>query len=148
MGQFYTQEFKEEWALITYIPFASISSETNLTARVDVSAYTRLAIVIETAGAEVIDVDLEQANALTAGTLKAIDSGNEDFSVPATAGMYIKELRSEQFDTNPGIVSVESFKWFNVELTPAGANGTGLRLYGLPKDQAPTDAWGTNGAAV
>lgn len=148
MTAIYTQTFKEEWALVASVTPASISSETNLSARVDVSGYTRLAIVIHTAGSEVIDVDLEQASALTGGTLKALDSGDQDYSVPATAGVYIKEIRSEQFDTNPGIVSVESFKWFNVEMTPAGANITALQLYGLPKDQPPTDNWGTNGAAV
>ena len=147
MPAIYTQNFKEEWALVAQVPPASISGATDLAARVDISPYVRLAIVIHTAGAEVIDVDLEQANALTAGTLKTLGAAL-DYSIPATAGVYVKEIRSEQFDTNPGIPSVESFKWFNVEVTPAGANVTGIMVLGLPKDQPPTDGYGTNGAAV
>lgn len=139
----YNQIFKEGYEKIAELTPQSISAETNLAARVDISEYTRIVVIIQTAGTQTIAVDLEQADALSGGTIKDIDAAL-NFTVPAVAGSYIQEVRSEQFDTNPGIPSVESFRWFNVELTPAGANVTNMIVFGLPKNNPPTDNWGTN----
>ena len=141
MVAIYTQNFVEEWEKVAEITLASISAETNLAARVDISAYTRLAIQISTEGAETLDVDFEQADALTGGTLKTIDANSHDVTVAATAGTKVVEIRTEEFDTNPGIESIETFKWFNVEITPAGANVTGVIVLGLPKNQPAVNNW-------
>lgn len=141
MVAIYTQNFVEEWEKVAEIAPASISSATDLAARVDISAYTRLAVLISTAGDETLDVDFEQADALTGGILKTIDGNSHDVTVAASAGTQVVEIRTEEFDTNPGIESIETFKWFNVEITPAGANVTGVIVLGLPKNQPAVNNW-------
>lgn len=137
----YTQAFYEEWEKVGELLPATRTGTTDLAARLDVSNYTRLAIIISTDGSDTLGVDMEQANALTAGTIKTIDAGAKDVDITAVAGSHIVSIRSEEFDTNPGIISVESFKWFNVECTAGGSMIFSVLILGLPKDQAAVDNW-------
>lgn len=137
----YTERFSEAWAKVASITPQSISGVTDLTARVDISDYTRLAVIIGTNGADTLDVDFEQASALTGGTLKTLNAGGKDVAIAAEAGWHIIEIRSEEFDTNPGIESVETFKWFNVEITPGGATIVSVLVLGLPKSVPATNTW-------
>lgn len=137
----YTERFSEAWEKVAAITPQSISGVTDLAARVDISNFTRLAVIIGTNGANTLGVDFEQANALTGGTLKALDNEDKDVDIAAEAGYHIVEIRSEEFDTNPGAVSVESFRWFNVELTPGGATIVSLLVLGLPKSKPAVDTW-------
>ena len=131
----YTQLFTEGWELAGVIEAASHSSEQN-SGRIDVSPYTRLWIEIYGAdgGANAIAVDLEQADAASGGTLKALHASDLDTDVAADEYMHVIEVRCEQFDTNLG------FRWLNVEMTPAGARVCGVHVWGLAKDEPADNA--------
>jgi hypothetical protein len=137
----YTERFSEAWEKVAEITPQSIAGETNLAARVDISGFTRLAVIIGTNGGDTLDVDFEQASALTGGTLKTLASNGKDVTVAAETGFTVVEIRSEEFDTNPGIVSVETFKWFNVEITPAGATIVSVVVLGLAKSKPAVNTW-------
>lgn len=132
----YTQLFTEGWELAGVIEVASYSSEQNTIPRIDVSPYTRLWIEIFGAdeGANAIAVDLEQADALSGGTLKALHASDLDTDVASDEYMHVIEIRTEEFDTNLG------FRWLNVEMTPAGARVCGVHVWGLCKDEPADNA--------
>lgn len=136
----YTQNQTEIWELAGVIEVASHSSEQN-TGRIDVAPYTRLKVEIFGAdgGANAIDVDPEEADAESGGTLQTLHGGDFDITLASDEYMRVIEIRSEQFDTNDG------FRWLNIEMTPAGARVCGCHVWGLVKN-APADL--TNIAGV
>ena len=129
----YTERFSERWEYAGRIEVASHSTEQN-TARIDVSPYTRLFVEVFGAdgGANDIEVDVEEADAESGGTLQSFHSGDKDFTLQSDEYMGVIEIRTEEFDTNDG------FRWLNIEMTPAGARVCGVNVWGLVKD-APAD---------
>jgi hypothetical protein len=136
----FTENQTERWELAGRIEVASHSSEQN-SGRVDASPYTRLKVEVFGAdgGANAIDVDCEEADAASGGTLQTLHEGDFDVTLAAAEYMRVIEIRTEQFTTNDG------FRWFNLEMTPAGARVCGAHIWGLVK-QAPADT--TNLAGV
>jgi hypothetical protein len=136
----YTENLSERWELAGRIEVASHSTEQN-SGRIDCAPYTRLFVEVFGAdgGANAIDVDCEEADAATGGTLQSFHSGDFDVSLAADEYMRVLEIQTEKFDVNDG------FRWFNLEMTPAGARVCGAHIWGLVKD-APADT--TNIAGV
>jgi hypothetical protein len=136
----YTENQTERWELVGRIEVASHSTEQN-SGRLDVAPYTRLKVEVFGAdgGANDIDVDCEEADAASGGTLQSLHGGDFDVALDSAEYMRVIEIRSEQFTTNSG------FRWFNLEITPAGARVCGAHIWGLVKD-APADT--TNLAGV
>lgn len=129
----YTENQTEQWELAGRIEVASHSTVQD-TGNIDISPYTRLKVEIFGAddGANAIDVDPEQATNDQAGTRATLHGGDFDITLAADEYMRVLEIRSEQFRTNEG------YKYFNLEMTPAGARVCGCHVWGLVKD-APAD---------
>lgn len=136
----YTENQTERWELAGRIEVASHSTVQD-SGRIDVSHYSRIKVELFGAdgGANDIDVDFEQADAATGGTLKALHEEDFDVTLQSDEYMRVVEIREEQFDVNL------EFKWLNVEFTPAGARVSGVHIWGLVK-YAPADT--TNLAGV
>lgn len=134
----YTNLFVEDWELLSGIAVADHSSEQNLAARIDVGDYTRFMVIVlsEAGSGNAIDLDIEEANALTGGTLQSFNSAAADLTIADADTYSITEFRSEQFTTNTG------FNYLNVEMTPAGARMCGLIVLGLAKQRpASVSTW-------
>ena len=128
-----TARFTEQWALIGKITPASYTSEQN-SGRLNLANYHR-AVVIIINGAlgtdTTLDSDIEQADAASGGTLKAIsgksitqltDVGGDDDKVVAV------EIDCDELDVDGG------FEYINVELTPAVSTAIcGALVFGLPR---------------
>lgn len=122
-----TRAFYEEYEAVAEIAAASHSTAQDLAARIDCGDYTEIIIEIKAASGsgETIDVDIEEANALTGGTLQAFDSGNKDVTVADGDTWRIIRLRSAEFS--------EGFGFLNVEATPSGARIFTISVYGYVK---------------
>lgn len=136
----YTENQTERWELAGRIEVASHATEQN-TGRIDISPYSRVKVEIFGAddGANAVDVDFEEADAATGGTLQSLHSGDFDVALASDEYMRVVEIREEQLDVN------DNFRWLNVEATPAGARVCGVHVWGLVK-YAPADT--TNLAGV
>lgn len=140
----YTNLLVENWELLASISVLDHATEQNLSARVDIGDYTRFAVIVitESGSGNAIDLDIEQANALTGGTLKTLNTNAHDLTIGDTDVANITEFRSEQFDTNNG------FNYLNVEMTPAAARMCGLVVLGLAKHRpASVTPWGQQDAS-
>jgi len=136
----FTANFSEQWELLSGIAVADHSTVQDLAARIDVGNYSRLVVIItaEAGSGNAIDVDFEQANALTGGTLKTLNSGGKDVAVADADTYHCIEIRNEEFDVSGG------FNYFNVESTPAGARMFSVLVFGLPRFRpASTSVWTT-----
>lgn len=134
----YTMRFSEQWEFAGGIDNASHSTVQDLAARIDVSKYSRIVVIgtFQAGSGNTIDVDMEQANALTGGTLKALDSSSKDVTVADADKYRCWEIRMEEFDTNNG------FNHFNIEATPSGARIFSFMVLGLPHQRpASVDNW-------
>lgn len=133
----YTQRFSEYSDLLARIDPASYSGEQN-SGRVSLANYRRAAIVLSVGAigtSATLDLQLEQADAASGGTLKDVtgklitqltDSPDDDNKV------VIIEVRSEELDTSNG------FEYINVEVTGANAATIyGLLVFGLEPRFAP-----------
>lgn len=129
----YTENLSERWELLGVIepPAATHAAEQN-SGRIDVSNYTRLAVDVFAydGGAETLDIDHEQADAATGGTLKTLDTNAFDVTMAADEHARRFEIPLENFDTT------NYFGWYNLEITPSGARNFCAAIYGLVK-QAP-----------
>ena len=137
----YTARFSECWEHAGAILVDDHSTVQDLSARIDVGGYTRIAIIIlsESGSGNTIDVDIEQANALTGGTLKTLTSNGKDVAIADTDSENVIEIRTEEFDTNGG------FNYLNVEATPSAARMFGVLVLGMVKGRPAST---TNWAAV
>ena len=135
-----TENQTERWEFAGRIEVASHSTEQN-TGRIDISPYSRIKIECFGAdgGANAVDVDIEEADAASGGTLQTLHGGDFDITLASDEYMRVIEIREEQFDVN------DNFQWLNVEFTPAGARVSGVHVWGLVK-HAPADT--TNLAGV
>lgn len=110
--------FFEEWNLLGRIVPASYTTEQN-SGRFDVAKYRRIVVIYELGvlGTNTtLDSDIEQADAASGGTLKAITGKSiaQLTQAGSDGGKAVgMEIRTEELDTNNG------FHWLNVELTPA-----------------------------
>lgn len=136
----YTELFSEGHYPLAKINPASYSAEQN-SGRVSLSQYHRAVAIIHAGvldSGETLDADLEQADAASGGTLKAIAGksitqldNDDDGAVVAI------ELRSEELDVDGG------FEYINLELTPSAAMICSAIVYGIaPRFQpVPTTNW-------
>ncbi len=125
----YTEKSVERWELAAGVTVLDHSTVQDLAARVDVGGYVRIRVIVisESGSGNTIDLDIEQADALTGGTLKTLSSNDFDVAIGDTDGLVITEFRTENFDTNNG------FNFLNVEATPSAARMFGLIVEGLVK---------------
>lgn len=131
----YTENLSERWELIGKIePAASTYAAVQDSGRIFVGNYTRLFVVVSAydGGAATLDIDHEQADAVTGGTLKTLHANDFDVEMAADENARAFEIRCEQFDTNL------LFGWYNLEITPSGARNFSALIFGLVKD-APAD---------
>ncbi len=136
----YNQKFIEGYEKIGAINNAATASEAN-TGRINISQYTRFVVIVSKATGQTLAIDVEQADAESGGTLKALDEGLHDMDMESGDFWGLLEFRSEEFDTNPGILSVESFRWLNIEATPGGSLAFSVLVLGLPKSAPAVDTW-------
>ena len=126
----YTVAFYETWEVIGKIAVADHSTVQDLAARIDVSDYTQIQIVIlsEAGSGNTIDIDVEEANALTGGTLRGFANGTTKDVTIADDDFYTQiRLRSAEFS--------EGYRYLNVECTPSAARMFGVVIYGCPKSR-------------
>jgi hypothetical protein len=128
----YTEKYVERWELAAGISVLDHSTVQDLAARVDVGGYTRIKVTVlsESGSGNTIDIDVEQANALTGGTLKTLDTNAFDVTIADAEPYALIEFRTENFDTNGG------FNYLNIEATPSAARMFAIIVEGLVK-QAP-----------
>lgn len=127
-----TEAFYEQYEPIAEIPVASHSAVQDLSARIFAGNYTEIVVVIKSAAGsgETIDVDIEEANALTGGTLQTFDSGNKDITVADGDTWNVIRLRGAEF--------TDGFDYLNVEATPSGARLFTVSVYGFAREK-PAD---------
>ena len=125
-----TRAFYELYEAAAEIAVADHSTEQDLAARLDCGGFTEIIIIIkaEAGSGNTIDVDIEEANALTGGTLQSFDSGGKDVTVADGDTWRIIRLRTAEFSAG--------FGYLNVEATPSAARMFTISVYGLVK-QAP-----------
>lgn len=129
----YTEQLSERWEYAGKIelPAATHATEQN-SGRIDCGKYTRLRVTVIAydGGAETLDIDHEQANAESGGTLKTLDTNAFDVTMAADENSVCFEIPCENFDTT------NYFGFYNLEITPSGARNFGAIIEGLVK-QAP-----------
>ena len=126
----YTVAFYETWELIGKIALLDHSAVQDLAARIDCSDYTEIEIIIlsEAGSGNTIDIDVEEADALTAGTLQGFGGGTDKDVTIADADFYTQiRLRSAEFS--------EGFRYLNVECTPSAARMFAVAILGKPKSR-------------
>lgn len=131
----YTQNLSEGWELCGKIePAASTYNAEQNSGRIALGKYTRLAVIVVAydGGAATLDIDHEQADAESGGTLKALDSNAFDVTMAADENARIFEIPLENFD------ATNYFGWYNLEITPSGARNFSALILGLAK-QEPAD---------
>ena len=131
----YTERFSERWQLLGGIePPAATYNAVQDSGRIDIGNFSRIAVVVRAydGGAATLDIDHEQADAASGGTLKALHSSDFDVTMEADENARVFEIQAEQFDTN------EYFSWYNLEITPSGARNFSAEIYGLVQ-YAPAD---------
>jgi hypothetical protein len=129
----YTEQLSERWEYAGKIELAAATyaAEQN-SGRIDVGKYTRLRVTVIAydGGAETLDIDHEQADAESGGTLKTLDTNAFDVTMAADENSVCFEIPLENFD------ATNYFGWYNLEITPSGARNFGAIIEGLVK-QAP-----------
>ena len=127
-----TRAFYELYEAASQIAIADHSTAQDLTARLDCGGFTEIIIeiVAEAGSGNAIDVDIEEANALTGGTLQSFDSGGKDVTVADGDTWRVIRLRTAEFSAG--------FGYLNVEATPAGARMFGIQVWGLVKSAPAT----------
>lgn len=135
----YTENLSERWELIGSIdPAEANHSTVQDSGRIDCGGYSRLAIdvVAYDGGAETLDIDHEQADAATGGTLKTIDTNAFDATMAADESKRRFEIPLENFDVT------NRFSYYNLEITPSGARNFSAMIYGLVRNApASTALW-------
>jgi len=129
----YTHEFGEDWELAAEIAVADHSTAQDLAARLPVTNYDRIVVIgmAESGSGNTIDVDVEEANALTGGTLQSFDSGNKDLSMGDTDTSFRIEIRPAEFS--------DGYDWLNIEATPSAARMFGIMVLGHVKNRPATN---------
>ena len=127
-----TRAFYELYEAAAQIAPASHSTAQDLTARLDCGGFTEIIVLItaEAGSGETIDVDIEEANDLTGGTLQSFDSGGKDVTVADDDTWSVIRLRTAEFSAG--------FGYLNVEATPSGARVFGIEVFGLVKSAPAT----------
>ncbi len=125
----YTELFVERWEFAGGISVLDHSTVQDLTARIDVGGFTRLMVIIssESGSGNTIDIDVEQADALTGGTLKTLDSNAFDVLIADAEPFAVIEFRTENFDAD------NDFNFLNIEATPSAARMFSVMVFGLIK---------------
>lgn len=125
----YTEKSVERWELAAGISVLDHATVQDLAARVDVGGYTRIRVTVlsESGSGNTIDIDVEQADALTGGTLKTLDSNAFDVLIADAEPFAVIEFRTENFDAD------NDFNFLNIEATPSAARMFGLIVEGLVK---------------
>ncbi len=125
----YTEKSVERWELAAGVSVLDHSTAQDLTARVDVGGYVKIRVTVlsESGSGNTIDIDVEQADALTGGTLKALASNDFDVLIADAEPFAIIEFNTEDFDTNNG------FNFLNIEATPSAARMFGVLVEGMVK---------------
>lgn len=108
---------------------ASYDTEQN-TGAIDMSLYTQVMIVLHCGviGGN-LDVDIEQLITST-GTPAALDDNAKDIAKTATTDndtVSVINVNAEELDKN------DSYRYINVEVTPASAGIFGVTVWGLPR---------------
>ena len=136
----YTELFGERAYPLGSIAPASLNGEGN-SGRVLVANYHRVAVVLHvgTIGAgETVDLQIEQADAATCGTLKDITGKAITQLVNADDGaICVVEVRGEELDVDGG------FEYINAEVTTSAAIILSCIVYGIdPRfEPVPTTNW-------
>ena len=114
-----TIAFSEIAEVLGAIPPASYTAAQTTTARIHVQGHSRIVVLAQTgliAATGTLDLKVEQANALTGGTTKAI-TGKAITQLPDTGDnkVLMIEILTSELDVNGG------FEWLVVTATPATA---------------------------
>ncbi len=134
----YTELFVERMEFAGGIANDDHSTVQDLAARIDVGGYTRIVVIIasESGSGNTIDIDVEQADALTGGTLKTLDTNAFDVLIADAEPYAVIEFRTENFDTN------NDFNFLNIEATPSAARMFSVMVFGLAKKKpASVASW-------
>jgi len=119
MAGFETQAFSEAVEVLGIIPPASYTTAQTTAARIPMSGHSRVVVMAFTgliAASGTLDLKVEQANALTSGTVKAI-TGKAITQLTDTGDnkVLMIEILSSELDVSNG------FNWLVVTATPATA---------------------------